>query len=155
MHQLKILNTKEIKNIFAKLNRSFGFEKKLDYAFLLNNKNRLYIINKDFSKIDTRHLRINSIGLYFAEINKGEIRLSIEGTQLIGEDCSKNIIELDEKETRDWLRGFDIEKNNGERGGEKGFVILKHNNDFLGCGKAVEGNILNYVPKNRRIRVSK
>jgi NOL1/NOP2/fmu family ribosome biogenesis protein len=150
MDNLKILNSRETKNIHSKLKERFGFEKSLDSAFLINNKNRVYIINKDFSKIDTKKLRINSVGLYFGEINKSEVRLSIEGAQLIGKDCSKNILELDEKETKEWLKGFDLYKDIKD----KGFIILKHKEDFLGCGKAVEAKILNYVPKNRRLKVS-
>ena len=33
-----------------------------------------------------------------------------------------------------------------------GFVIIKKNEDFLGCGKYKEGIILNYVSKARRIK---
>ena len=150
MDNLKILNSREIKNIYNKLKERFGFEKALDYVFLINNKNRIYLINKDFAEIDTSKLRINSLGLYFGEINNKEIRLSIEGAQLIGKDCKENVLELDEKEAREWLKGFDLFKDIED----KGFIILKHKEDFLGCGKAVEEKILNYVPKNRRLRVS-
>jgi len=108
------------------------------------------MINKDFSEIDIEKIRINSIGLYFGETFHNEIRLSIEGSQLIGKDCTKNILELNEKESKEWLKGIDIDKEVEDRG----FVIIKHDKDFLGCGKAVESKILNYVPKNRRLRVS-
>ncbi|MCK5282905.1 MAG: hypothetical protein KAK00_05845 [Nanoarchaeota archaeon] len=150
MQNLKILNSKEIKNIHNLLKKRFEFEKHLEYVFFLNNKNRIYITNRDLSKIDTSHLRINSIGLYFGELHNNEIRLSIEGSQIIGKNSSKNVLELNEKESREWLKGIDIDKKYEE----KGYVILKHNEDFLGCGKAVESKILNYVPKNRRLRVS-
>ena len=150
MQNLKILNTKEIKHIHSMLEKEFGFHKKLDYVFLMNNKNRLYMINKDFSKIDSSKIRINSMGMYFGETRDGEIRLSIEGSQLIGKDCSKSILELSDKEAREWLKGIDLDKELDD----KGYVLIKHNNDFLGCGKAVEKKVLNFVPKNRRLRSS-
>jgi NOL1/NOP2/fmu family ribosome biogenesis protein len=150
MQNLKALNSKEIKKIYENLNDTFGFSKELDYAFLLNNRNRIFLINREISAIDTTKLRINSIGLYFAELPHDEVRLSIEGAQLIGKDCTKNVVELNEKEARDWLKGFDLFKETKE----KSFVILKHKDDFLGCGKATGEKILNFVPKNRRLKVS-
>lgn len=150
MQNLKILNSREIRNIYKALKERFGFEKKPEHAFLISNKNRIYIINKDFSKIDIAKLRVNSVGMYFGEVRLNEIRLSIEGAQMIGGDCSKNVLELNEKEAKEWLKGIDIDKEVAD----KGFVIIKCGDDFLGCGKAVNGRVLNYVPKNRRLRVS-
>ena len=150
MQNLKILNSKEIKKIHSMLNENFGFEEKLDYGFLANNKNKIYIINKDFADIDIEKIRINSLGLYLGETYDNDIRLSIEGSQIIGKKAKKNVVELDKQETKDWLRGIDIEKETGIRG----FIILKHNTDFLGCGKAVDKKILNFVPKNRRLKVN-
>ncbi len=150
MQNLKILNTREIKNIHKLLKERFGFEKKLDYAFLMNNKNRIFIINRDFADIDTSKLRINSLGMYFGEIFNDEIRLSIEGSQLIGKDATENILELDDKQARYWLKGFDLDIGLED----KGYIILEHKDDFLGCGKAVNEKILNFVPKNRRVKTS-
>ena len=132
------------------LEKRFGFKEKLDYVFLMNNKNRIYLINKDFSSVDTSKLKINSLGLYFGETKDGNIRLSIEGSQIIGNNCSDNVLELDEKEARDWLKGIDIDKELEN----KGYALIKHKDDFLGCGKIVDKKILNFVPKNRRLRVS-
>lgn len=148
MQNLKILNNKEIKRIHGMLEKRFGLQKKIEYAFLINNKEKIYLINKEFAEIETEKLRINSIGMYFGEAKNGEIRLSIEGSQLIGNDCTMNILELNEKDARDWLKGVDIDKEVED----KGYVLIKHNKDFLGCGKGVIGKILNFVPKNRRIR---
>jgi len=32
--------------------------------------------------------------------------------------------------------------------------MIKHDNDYLGSGKATKGIILNFVPKTRRLNVS-
>ena len=150
MQNLTILNSKEIRKIHELLNSQFGYNKELDFAFLQSNRNRLYIVNRDISKIDLKKLRVNSVGLYFGETYDSKIRLSIEGSQLIGKDCDKNVLELDEKESRNWLKGFDIEKE----ALDQEFVLLKHKSDFLGCGKAAKGRIFNFVPKNRRLKSS-
>lgn len=150
MQKLKILNKKEIKGILDILEKQFGFKGTLDYAFLLSEKNKIYIINKEVEKVDLSKLRVNSYGLYIAELRDNKIRLSIEGSQLIGPKSTKNILELDDKTAREWLKGVDIDY----KGGLKGFIMIKDKKDFLGCGKVAIGKILNYVPKTRRLNVS-
>lgn len=150
MQNLKVLERKDKKILLELLKKQFGFEEKLDYVFLINNKNKVFIANKDIANIDLNKIRINSIGLYIAEFKNNEVRLSIEGSQIIGPNAKKNIVELDEKQAREWLKGKDIEKKTEEQG----FVILKHNNDYLGSGKVKQNIILNFVPKIRRLNVS-
>lgn len=148
MPELKILNSREIKEIYKLIDGQWGAKIKLDYGFLKNIKNRIFIISKDISKIDTSKIRINSAGMYFCEIDYKGIRLSIEGSQIIGPKAAKNVVELNGEETKNWLKGEDIEKECSDC---RGFVILKNKNDFLGSGKYSNNRILNYVSKTRRI----
>ena len=150
MQKLKILNKKEIKKILDILEKQYGFKEVLDYVFLLSEKNKIYLVNTEVGKLDTSKLKVNSYGLYIGELREGKIRLSIDGSQIIGPKCSKNVIELDDKKAREWLKGVDIDYD----GDVREFVIIKDKKDFLGCGKAVDGKILNYVPKTRRLNVS-
>ena len=147
MQQLKILNKKELKEILKLIEKQWSAKLELDYVFLRNNKNRVFICNKDISKIDLSKLRINSFGMYFCEIDRIGIRLSIEGSQIVGPKATKNIAEINEKQTKQWLKGEDLEINENF----DGFVIIKHKNDFLGSGKFKDGRVLNYVNKSRRI----
>jgi len=149
MQHLKILNSKETKRILKLLQQQFGFEEKLDFVFLVNNKDRVYVVNRDIEKVELEKLRINALGLYFGTFINGELRLSIEGSQLIGSKAKKNILDIDDKEFEMWLKGEDFEVSNKL----KGFVIVKHKNDFVGCGKIKDGTLLNYVPKARRLIV--
>jgi len=150
MPQLKILNSKEIKEILKLIEKQWNSKLKFDYGFLKNNRNRVFIINKDIQKIELEKLRINSIGMYFCETRNNEIRLSIEGSQIVGPKASKNIIEINEPQVKQWFKGEDLEIN----GNYDGFVIIKHNNDFLGTGKYKSGKVLNYVRKSRRININ-
>ena len=150
MQNLKILNKKQTKEILSLIKKQFGAEFKSDFAFLKNEKGKIYLINKDISKINLEKLRINSLGLYFAETRNNEIRLSIEGSQLIGPLAKKNILELTEKQVKEWMQGNDLET----KGDYSGFVLVKHNKDFLGCGKVREGKVFNYVGKARRININ-
>lgn len=151
MPELKILNSKEIKEIYKLIEKQWGAKIKLDYGFLRNNKNRIFIINNDISKIDTSKLRLNSVGMYFCEDDRAGIRLSIEGSQIIGQKAAKNVVELDEDDAKKWFRGEDIEKECHDC---DGFVILKNKDDFLGSGKYKNGRILNYLGKSRRISLA-
>lgn len=145
----KILNKKEIRNFTENLKKQFQIEDlNLSYIFLTNQEGKIYITSQEIAKIDLAKLRINNIGLYFAKIEDDGIRLSIEGSQLIGKKVNKNTIELDIGESKLWFLGNDLDYN----GNEKGYVILKHENDFLGCGKIKNNKILNYIDKGRRIK---
>src|SRR3989338_6701686 len=147
MQNINILNSKEIKEIYSLIEKQWSAKLKLDYAFLQNQKNRVFIINKDISKINLEKLRINSIGMYFCEIDRIGIRLSIEGSQIIGLKAAKNVVEINEEQAKKWLKGEDLEI----KGDYSGFIILKNNGDFLGAGRHKDGKILNYVAKERRI----
>jgi len=150
MQQLKILNSKETKEILKLIEEQWGAKLKLDHAFLKNNKNRVFIVNKDISKIDYSKLRINSTGLYFCEIDKIGIRLSIEGSQIVGPKATKNIADISDDQVKKWFKGEDLEV----KGKYSGFILIKHNKDFLGSGKIKENKILNFVPKIRRLNVT-
>lgn len=146
MH-LEILNSKKVKEIHEKLKKQFGFDKKLDYAFLKSNKGKIYIVTKDIANVDYENLRIDSMGNYFAAEEKNEIRLSIEGSQVIGPDAKENVLELNREQFVQWFKGEDLEISNEING----FQIIKHNKDFIGTGRAGAGKLRNFIPKTRRI----
>ncbi len=151
--QGEFLAKKEIRRILEQLEKQWGCSLELDYLFFRNNKNRISLMNRDFAQLDTSKLRLNSVGLYFCEVmNNGEIRLSIEGSQLVGPSATKNVIPLDFDQTRKWLYGQDIEFGSAAIASlPTGFVILQHEDFFVGCGRLKNGVISNHVSKNRRI----
>ena len=120
MQNLKILNKKQTKEILSLIKKQFGAEFKSDYAFLKNEKGKIYLINKDISKINLDKIRINNLGLYFAQVYTNEIRLSIEGSQLIGPLAKKNILELNETQTKEWMSGSDLDIDEDY----SGFVLI-------------------------------
>jgi NOL1/NOP2/fmu family ribosome biogenesis protein len=74
--------------------------------------------------------------------------LSIEGTQLLKDQITKNIFELDEKQAEQWMMGQELNLTTGK----KGFYIIKFKDDLLGTGKISENKISNFVPKSRRLK---
>lgn len=140
--------SRELKHFFKQIEEQYGkvpeiFQK---LAFI-RGKERIYLINRDIEKIDLKNLRVNSMGLYIAEVKNEQLRVSIEGSQLIGPTAIKNVCELTREQLRKWFMGQDV----AVEGQYEGFVILKHENDYIGSGKFKEGLILNFVPKARRL----
>ena len=143
---MKILTKREINKILDNLREYYGIkELKLDYLFL-QNKEKIYLISKDFKKLNTKNLRVNNLGLYFLNVSKG-LRLSIEGSQMMGKKATKNIYEIIEKDLKAWLRGYDLECSNLQ-----GHKLIKNKDDFYGIGFASNNKIKNFIPKSRRIR---
>jgi NOL1/NOP2/fmu family ribosome biogenesis protein len=164
MHQLntignlKILNSKETKHILEKLSEQYGYnhdKNKQEYVFLMNKDNRIYMVSRGIELLPYQELRIDSIGMYFGEMYKESLRLSIEGSQIIGPKSSKNIVDINKEQMVEWIKGNDIEHEDIG----KDFIIIRYTNarngksDFLGAGKYKDGKIMNYVSKSRKLIV--
>lgn len=153
MQSLTILNTREVKKIKELLLQQFGYALQEDYAYLKNEKNKIYLINKDAAKLDWKKLIIDKMGLYFAEDKEAEIRLSKEGAQLLAFEAKKNkkklrnVVELTKEETKAYFQGIDIEK---DAGSASRMVMPAYQKNVLGCARYKEGKILNYLPKTYR-----
>ena len=152
MQKLTILNSREVKRIKEIVVNNFGGFLKEDYAYLQNEKGKVFVINKDISRIKLENLKIDKMGLYFAEVKNNQVRLSKEGAQLLFLENRKlnNIISLNNNEVKEYFAGNDLKKNLGK---ENKLVILEYQNNILGCAKYKEQTILNFLPKNHRREV--
>lgn len=147
----EILNSKLVKELIEKLTEQYGavppdFK---EHGFI-RGKDNIYIITKDLAKANLEGMRINNLGLYIAEykLEKNQVRLSIEGSQLIGPVATKNVCKIDKEQRAEWMKGQDLEIT----GDFSGHVIIKCGEDYFGTGKYKEGKILNHVPKARRLQ---
>src|SRR3989344_4473447 len=106
MQKINILNTREIKKIRELTTEDYGYFPEEDYAYLQSEKGKIYLVNKYVGRIDLKKLRIDKLGLYFAEIKDDNVRLSKEGAQLLGKLAEKNkkklknVVELDKEEMK-------------------------------------------------------
>ena len=147
---IKIFNSREKKKLLEELSTTYGIKQlNMDDIFLETPKGRIYITNRDIEKLPSQKLRINSLGLYFAMRDRIGLRLSVEGSQIIGKQATKNILELTDAQANGWFSGKDIQIESEL----KGFVLVKHKQDFLGCGNLTNGILHNYLGKERRIKV--
>ncbi len=145
---MKQLDKKETKKIIDDLEDYYGIKDlKLDYILLKNNQDKIFIISKEFKSLNAKDLRLNGAGLYFLNVSKG-LRLSIEGSQIIGKSATKNIHEIRNEELKNWLMGYDLDCDESL----KGYNIIKNKNDIYGIGHASNGKIRNFIPRERRIK---
>lgn len=147
MKDLKYMSHKEMKVIIKQIEAQWGcnLDDFGEKYIMIQSDEDINIITHDLTTISFQNLRINTAGMYFCNLRNGQIRLSIEGSQIIGPLAKHHVLELDDDEIKLWMTGNDMEKE-GE-----GFVIIKHKKDFMGTGKLTNGKLLNYVPKIRRL----
>lgn len=155
---MRFLNGKEKKRFYKQLGEQYGFEGDLGCEIVLSTSGKYYLLTRDAAEFPYEALRVESSGLYIAKQEKDGLRVSVEGSQLIGPSCTKNLIELNDEEHHEWIRGREVDLSTDVTG----WVILTHTNsitlkkDFLGGGKMVHKNdrivIHNYVPKTRYVR---
>ena len=127
------------------LREQFGVsENDLDLEFVGKENGKVYAKRADCKRVEIKmHRHYN--GLYFGKLCKDGLRLSIEGSFIVGKFAKKNIIELDEEDAIKWMSGENLNIE------AEGYVILKWGPYFLGCGKGDGKSIKNYVPKDRRL----
>ena len=151
MREIKILNSKEKKEIIKKLNEQFGVEK-IPGTLIKSGQDRIFFFSGEISEREIHELErevpIERVGVYFARILNDFPKLSIEGTQILKEQIKKNIFELNKEQLDDWMKGRDLQIKSEQRG----FFVMKYKNDFLGCGKISAEKISNFIPKARRLK---
>jgi len=156
---LKILNSREVKHILERLEEQYSgdySEEFSDYAFLMNKDNRIYIVSRSVEILPYHEMRLDTLGVYFGELYKESIRLTIEGSQMIGPKAVTNVATLGYDQMIDWIKGVDIPFEDSPG---KEFLIIKYvdkdtgSTDYIGAGKFKDGKIMNYVSKSRRLVV--
>src|SRR3990167_7173514 len=118
MNQLKILNSKEKKEIEKKLDEQFGVNN-VHGILAMRGKERIFFYSGSFNEEDIREIEkiafIERIGVYFGKVEEkiDEIRLSIEGSQILGNQIKKNIFEIPDDEIENWMKGRELNIKTG------------------------------------------
>lgn len=147
---MKLITSKDKKKIIEKLNSQYGINE-IPYQLIMFGKEKIRIfsgnIQKEILETFDRELRIENAGLYIIKEESDGLRLTFDALSIFKNQITKNILEIDDKHTEEWLRGNDLQIKT-----DRGFKILKNNNEFIGCGKSTGEKITNFVPKERRIK---
>ena len=132
----------------------------LPYLMSISGKEKVRGYSGSFSDHELRELDkdigVELLGLYLFHIYNDEIRLSFDGMLMLKDQITKNIIEVNEKQAKEFFQGQDIalEKEDKEKWKNEptGFKVIKFKDEFIGTGKLTNDRIVNYLPKERRIK---
>ena len=148
---MKILSTEQTKEITKQLKNQFGIEK-IPGLLVQRGERRISLFQGSLDKTEIQEIDklvpVEGAGIYFGSFEKQGIRLSIEGTQLLKNQIKKNIFELNSKQLEKWMLGEDLQIKTGS----KEFLVMKYEDNLLGCGKASSEKIGNFIPKSRRLK---
>jgi NOL1/NOP2/fmu family ribosome biogenesis protein len=154
MKSIEFIPKREDEEIKQKLEEQFGI-RELNGRLMRKGKERIFLFQGEISDDEIKKIdevvEIERAGIYIGKIFEPtqELRLSIEGTQIFKNQITKNIFELPEEFYEKWMNGQEIEIKTGLRG----MIVIKCKNEFLGCGKASENKIGNFIPKSRRLKI--
>ncbi len=156
--KLEILSKKDKDKLSNFLEQAYGLGLPR-CQIIQSSKERLRIFTGDLSErelmILANTIRIETIGTYLAFIKKednekdSEFRLSFDSS-FIFKDATKNILDLDEEQMKLWISGQDLVAE--KISSTYPFMLLRYKEEIIGCGKLTQNKILNFVPKERRIR---
>ena len=95
---MRYYNSKQKRELQKNIDKSWGATIELN-EIIVGGKNKLWHATKTVKKINTQRMRVETLGVYFGKYDKrGDLRLSIEGSQKIGPNAVKNVVEIDDKE---------------------------------------------------------
>jgi NOL1/NOP2/fmu family ribosome biogenesis protein len=150
MTEHKFIKSSEKKEILRELNEQFGITE-LPYLFIESGKEKIRAFSGSLSKEEIIEIgkmaNVEGVGIYFLKKEVTGIRPSFEALTILRNQITKNILDIDDKQMELWIRGYDLDLKVAE-----GVYAIRHDKDFIGCGKSNGKVIFNYVPKERRIK---
>ena len=132
----------------------------LPYLITLSGKDKIrgytgILSGDEINKLDNE-VGIELIGMYIFHSYEDGIRLSVDAIQAFNKQITKNIVDLDDKQADEILKGRDLLWSNEDKERLKdekpGFKILRHKGEFIGSGKLSKERLINFMPKERRLR---
>ena len=76
-----------------------------------------------------------------------QLRLGFDGAILFKNQVVKNVFEISDEQLAKWMLGYNLDVSL-----DRGMWIVKHGHDVFGCGLSDSKHLINFVPKERRIR---
>jgi NOL1/NOP2/fmu family ribosome biogenesis protein len=149
---LRIL--KNSQRITHQLKEQFGIDpeifKNARFIEAGKGKIRLFTAHLSEKELNTiqKNTQVQGLGIYAIRKEKDDsLRLTLDGTQLLKHEITKNKVHLEDKETEEWLQGHDIPRQE-----TPGVKVILHNEDALGCARSNEEKLTNHIPKERRTK---
>ena len=149
--KLKFLSKSEKNELNKIFMESYGVRiNTKDYEFFITSKEKIWVTTKKAKNIIRELPNPVYAGLMIGKLKSSrKIKLSVEGSQLIGNEANKNIIEI--KNCIDYIFGKNpiiVKKISVEN---HSFPIVKCDNYYLGsAGYVDENKVINLFPTGRR-----
>ena len=150
---LKIYSSKTRKKLIEQLRERYGITEIPKFLFE-TGKERVRGFAGDLTFDELYELdgitNIEFLGLYlFRADDERSVRLSFDACLLFKEQITNNIIDIDDEQLKLWMRGENLPVAISG-----GMYIIRHSGDFFGCAVSDGEKLINFVPKERRIRKS-
>ena len=150
---MKFVKSGEKKRLLKELKERFGIEKLDSWILVETGKKKIRGFTGNMTREEIKELieisNLELLGTYLVKKETAVLRLGFDATQILKDKITKNIFEIDDSQLESWMNG-----NNLDEKIERGIYVLRHADDFVGCGISNGEKIINFVPKERRIRRS-
>lgn len=147
---IHILNSGEKKKIIEDLNAKFGITE-LPWLLVMAGKGKVRAFSGSMTRDEIAKLsydiRIELPGLYILREESDGYRISHDGLFVFKNLATKNIVDISDKQADEWLRGENIEIDLEDK-----WVLLRNKGELIGCGKVKDKKVINYVPRERRVK---
>jgi len=144
------IKSNEKKKILVELEEIYGITN-LPYLLLETGKKKLRAFSGHLSKEEILQLtnltNVELIGTYLISKKDADLRLSFDAVSLLKNQITKNILNINEEQFNEWIRGYDLNIST-----QRGIIVIKYKNDLIGVGKSNGDKIFNYVPKERKLK---
>ena len=149
--QVKKMSEEEVEGLKRIIEKNYGCNIDFSsYDCYITKRNEVFITIKNLEEELIK--KVSYFGFYFGKLKRNEkIQLSVEGSQIVGKIASKNIAILNDENISRFMEGLECEWENLINCETNNFVLIKHGEDFFGCGILRENKIESLIPKARRI----
>lgn len=146
----KLLSSSERKLMEKILYERYGVREPFrEYVLLLTGEGKVRAATPEAIEVAEKLKRVQQVGLYVAKFKRGDVSLSIEGSQLLSSKLRENVIELTESQAEEWMRAAPIKLQYVPK---TLYVVAKIDKIYLGSGRVSrDGRIYPQVAKWRRI----
>jgi NOL1/NOP2/fmu family ribosome biogenesis protein len=149
---MKILNDSEKKILQELLYQQHGVKEAFEeFILVMGGDSKIRATTLETIEVARKLRKVLQIGLYVAKYrrNKNDVFLSIEGSQLLNNQISKNVVELSEEECREWMRGAPIPLSINT---DSRYIVGKIDKIYLGSARVSrDGKLYPQIAVWRRI----
>ena len=149
---VEFYDSKRKKKLLEQLHIEFGMSE-VPKVLFETGKERIRGFTGDLTIDELYNLadiaNVEFMGLYLFRQEERFIRVSFDAMPLFKDQFTHHVVDLTYEQLEQWMHGHNIVMVL-----EKGLYVVRHNGDVFGCGISDGRVLINFVPKERRIRRS-